>query len=539
MRSFLKAIVCLLIVTNGYSQALPSDITFFNPIIGTATQTITPSGGTADDSQTFTNAINAVNAAGGGIVTITAGVYRILEVDLKSNVHMEINSGATLLPYNPSTTSNNGLFNADANIGIENFSVTGVGGNFLVDLSAHPPTTRLRVINFKYCRNFRIANFMITDNYTEFSSLAFGSNYTTTGTGDARRITNIRGVPEDGIIENITMINGHYGYGLVQTQAGKNLLFRNLNCTGGATLRLETGFALLQYTELFNFEDLKLDDIWARNIINTNGQSAFQLSPHTLDQGYFNAENITSTSSEFTVVWAAGFLRASEEADGLTVGSFESTSKIRNVTSNFGQDAQMRDSRLRYIPCQLRVERSGGIGVATTLNTDGESRTAPSPGAVLSEEDRSGYYPLDFPDTEVTAIGYNIAAHYLPPRAIIKSSFDDYEICNESVNGVNFFIPNGYQNTPNPRSPTEGGLSILDFELDKIGIYPNPAITILNIKLPQHIENERLTIYNILGKQVGHFQLHNNNNKIDVSHLNDGVYFLKFENGLVKKIIIN
>ena len=456
MRLSLIIVVYLLIVTEIFSQTLPADNTFFNPTIGTATQTISASAGTGDDSVTFQNAIDAVNAAGGGKVIVNAGTYRILEVDLKSNVHIEVNSGATLLPFNPLSTANNGLFNADANVGIQNFSVIGIGGNFEVDLSAYDFNWRLRVINFKYCSNFKIANFNITDNYTEFSSLAFGSNYTAMGTGAARRITSIRGVPKDGIIENITMINGHYGYGLVQTQAGKNLLFRNLNCTGGVALRLETGFDLIQYTENIDFEDLKLDNIWARTIECTNGQSALQLSPHTLDQGYFNAEGITATSCETAVVWSSGFTTDDQEMNGLTPGSFESTSKVRNVTATFGQDAQLHKSkRLRWIPCQLRVERSGGIGISVGLNVDEESRTGPSIGSVMREEDKAGHYALDFPDTEVTAIGFNISAYYLPPRAIHSDSFDDYEVCNESINGLTFFIPQEFKNTPNPRNLLE------------------------------------------------------------------------------------
>ncbi|QRM89497.1 MULTISPECIES: T9SS type A sorting domain-containing protein [unclassified Lacinutrix] len=540
MRSFLKITIGLLLVTNVYSQTLPLDNTFFNPTIGAETQTISASGGTGDDSQTLQNAINTVNTAGGGKVIVNAGIYRILEVNLRSNVHLEVNSGVTFLPFNPSASANNALFNADLNTGINNFSLIGIGGNFTIDFTALAATIRIRAISFKYCSNFKVSNFNIIDNYTEFSSLAFGSNYTTTSTASGTRINNIRGIPNGGIIENISMTNGHYGFGLVQTQGGKNLLFRNLSTVGGATLRLETGFNLLQYTELYNFNDIKLDNIWARNIACTNGQSALQLSPHTLSQGYFNAENITATSCEMAVVWAAGFATNTQETDGLIPGSFDETSKIRNVTATFGQNAQMRDSRLRYIPCQLRVERSGSIGVASALNTDGESRTAPSPGAVLSEEDRSGYYPLDFPDTEVTAIGYNIAAHYLPLNAIFKSSIDDYEVCNESVNGVNFFIPNGYQNTPNPRNPLENGtLSVTNLALESIVIYPNPTTNILNIILLNNMEGGTVQFYSIHGKQVGNYQLQTQN-KIDVSHLSNGVYILKFgKTGMVKKVVIN
>ena len=540
MRLSLIFIVCFLIVTEVFSQTLPADNTFFNPTIGVATQTISASAGTGDDSLIFQNAIDAVNTGGGGKVIVNDGTYRILEVDLKSNVHIEINSGATLLPYNPSASANNGLFNADANVGIQNFSVIGTGGNFEVDLSDYDSTMRLRVINFKYCSNFKIANFNITDNYTEFSSLAFGSNYTTTGTGVDRRITSIRGVPNDGIIENITMINGHYGYGLVQTQAGKNLLFRNLNCTGGVALRLETGFDLIQYTENIDFEDLKLDNIWARTIECTNGQSALQLSPHTLDQGYFNAQDITATSCETGVVWSAGFATDDQEDNGLTPGSFESTSKVRNVTATFGQNAQLHASkRLRWIPCQLRVERSGGIGISVNLNVDGESRTGPSIGAVMREEDKAGHYALDFTDTEVTAIGFNIEAYYLPVQAIHSDSFDDYEVCNEAIDGVNFFVPQAFRNTINPRNPLENGsLSITDFTSESISIYPNPANNILNVKLPNVIEHGDIQFYNVFGKQVGGFKL-KSENKIDISAFTPGVYFLKFKGGEVKKVIIN
>ena len=538
MKLFLKITVCLLFAAEAYSQALPADNTFFNPTIGAATQTISPSGGTGDDSQTFTNAINAVNNNGGGKVIVIAGTYRILEIQLESNVHIEVNSGVTFLPFNPSTTANNAMFEADKNTGIENFSLIGMGGDFTVDLSSVDTAIRLRVISFKYCGNFKVANFDIIDNRTEFSSLAFGSNYTTTGTGDDRRINLIRGIPNGGIIENISVINAHYGYGLVQVQGGKNLLFRDLSSEGGANLRLETGFDLLQYTELYDFNDIKLDNIWARNIVGLNGQSALQMSPHTLNQGYFNADGVECTSCEAAVVWAAGFTTDSQAVDGLVPGSFDSTSKIRNVTATFGQNAQLRDTRLRYLPCQLRVERSGGVGVATTLNLDGESRTAPSPGAVISEEDKPGYYPLDFPDVAVTAIGYNIEAHYLPPRAIFKSSFDDYEVCNETVNGVNFFIPNQFQNTPNPRNPLEnGGLSVTDNLLEMVAIYPNPTNNILNIDIPNNLEEE-VQFYNVLGKKVADYKLQSQN-QIDVSHLSKGVYFLKFNSGFVKKVIIN
>ena len=538
-----KQILTIVIVVVGFfesfAQNLPADITFFNPTIGPATQTINPSAGTGDDSQTFIDAINAVNAAGGGKVIVNAGTYRLLEVDLKSNVHIEINSGATIVPINPSTTSNNGMFNADSNAGIENFSIIGTGGNFTVDMSALATTIRIRFIMFKFCSNFKVANFHIIDNYTEFSSLAFGSNYATTSTPDGNRINLIRGVPNHGIIENISMENGHYGYGLVQTQGGNNMLFRDLNCVGGVTLRLETGFNLLQYTDLFNFNDIKLDQIWGRNIECTNGQSALQLSPHTLDQGYFNVSGVVGNSCEAAVVWSSGFTTDEQESFGLTPGSFDTTSKVRDVTSNFGQNAQLHHvKRLRYIPCALRVERVGGIGIATTLNIDGESRMGPAIGAVLKQEDRPGHYDLDFPVTEVTANGYNIEAYYLPPRAVFRDSYDDYEICDEEIEGINFWITPDERDTPNPRNPLENGsLNVDELSFEELKIYPNPTDGLLTFSIPDNFIAKTVQIRDMLGKEITNDTIENKKT-IDLSFLSKGIYLLYIDNNFNQKIIV-
>ena len=520
-----------------FAQSLPADNTFFNPTVGAAIQIINPSAGTGDDSQTFINAISTVNTAGGGKVIVNAGTYRILEVSLMSNVHIEVDSNVTFLPYNY-TENNKSLFEADSNSGVSNFSIVGIGGNFNVDFTGLQPDARIRAVKFNYCSNFRVANFIINDNSTVFSGLTFGSNHTTISTPDGNRIDSIRGVPNGGIIENISITNAHYGYGLVQTQSGKNLLFRNLSGVGGATLRLETGYSLIQYVELIDFEDLKLDNIWARNIECTNGQSALQLSPHTLDQGYFNVSGVVGNSCETAVVWSSGFTTDDEEANGLTPGSYDSSSKIRDVTSNFGQNAQLHQSkRLRYIPCALRMARSGGVGISTTLNIDGESRLGPSIGAVIRQADKPGDYDLDFPVTEVTSNGYNIEAYYLPPRAFFRDSYDDYEICNESVDGLSFWIPVAERNTPNPRNPLENGnLSTNQFNKLEVNVYPNPSNGLVHIDFPNNTETKAIQVFDVLGKKVGSYTIEQKN-EIDLSFLEKGVYFINIPNIARQKII--
>lgn len=535
---FLTTLIVIVGFFKVFAQDPPADITFFNPTYGSTSQTINPSAGTGDDSPTFINAINAVNSAGGGKVIVNAGTYRVLEVPLKSNVHIEVDSNVTFLPYNY-TSNNKSLFDADSNSGISNFSIVGVGGNFNVDFTSLQPDARIRVINFNFCSNFRVANFNIDDNSTVFSGLIFGSNHTTTSTPNGNRIDSIRGVPNGGIIENISITNAHYGYGLVQTQSGKNLLFRDLSGVGGATLRLETGYSLIQYVELIDFEDLKLDNIWGRNIECTNGQSALQLSPHTLDQGYFNVSGVVGNSCEATVVWSSGFTTDEEEANGLTPGSYDSTSKIRDVTSTFGQNAQLHKSkRLRYIPCALRVERSGGIGIATTLNVDDESRLGPAIGAVIRQADKPGDYNLDFPKTEVTANGYNIETYYLPTRAFFTDSYDDYEICNESVDGISFWIPVEERDTPNPRNPLENGtLGINEFSSSELKIYPNPSTGLLNFSFSDNSIPKDVKIFSMLGEKIGSYNIENNK-PLNLSYLPKGIYFLHFQNEFIKKVVL-
>lgn len=68
-------------------------------------------------------------------------------------------------------------------------------------------------------------------------------------------------------------------------------------------------------------------------------------------------------------------------------------------------------------------------------------------------------------------------------------------------------------------------LSIDNFSLDDIFIYPNPTSDILNIKLNK---NEILdySVYDVLGQNIMNNKLNIQRGLIDVSHLKNGIYFL-------------
>ena len=71
-------------------------------------------------------------------------------------------------------------------------------------------------------------------------------------------------------------------------------------------------------------------------------------------------------------------------------------------------------------------------------------------------------------------------------------------------------------------------LSVAEFDIDSISIYPNPAntsITFNNLKQAYNI-----TILNILGQVVLKSNISANQNSLDISKLNLGTYFIKFSN---------
>lgn len=69
-------------------------------------------------------------------------------------------------------------------------------------------------------------------------------------------------------------------------------------------------------------------------------------------------------------------------------------------------------------------------------------------------------------------------------------------------------------------------------------VYPNPTNSLLNFKLNSYkTKLLDFIIYNTLGQSVGNFQLNANNLQIDISYLNNGIYYYSIKNG--QEIILN
>ncbi|WP_456442060.1 T9SS type A sorting domain-containing protein [Psychroserpens sp.] len=77
-------------------------------------------------------------------------------------------------------------------------------------------------------------------------------------------------------------------------------------------------------------------------------------------------------------------------------------------------------------------------------------------------------------------------------------------------------------------------LSVDEFALDTVSIFPNPAKDMITLDLPGSVGDFKTEIYSVLGQLVAKS---NNTKQLDVSNLNSGIYLIRIftENGSVTK----
>lgn len=99
---------------------------------------------------------------------------------------------------------------------------------------------------------------------------------------------------------------------------------------------------------------------------------------------------------------------------------------------------------------------------------------------------------------------------------------------------------NTQKGTPGAANDFDPSLSVNTLDTVTFSVYPIPATNYINIKTSNDLEISNVSINDILGKQVLYISEYKNN-RLDVSSLNNGIYFMNISaNGklLTKKIII-
>lgn len=81
------------------------------------------------------------------------------------------------------------------------------------------------------------------------------------------------------------------------------------------------------------------------------------------------------------------------------------------------------------------------------------------------------------------------------------------------------------------------------FDLEKIQVFPNPAVAEVWVQLPEKflIAGTKIELYNPMGSLLYKAQLQNNYHRIDISHLPKGLYLLRIWNGkswFIEKVVV-
>ncbi|WP_158022024.1 glycoside hydrolase family protein [Flammeovirga pacifica] len=345
-----------------------------------------------NDSDVLQKAIDDISSQGGGKLYIPKGNYSFSEVSLKSNVHLRIDSKAVFRPAEIPDKRNKNytmfkVVNEKSKTPVQNVSICGVNGKFTVDLRyTKTEFLNVRIIQSFNVTNFKYTNLIVRDKFSKFSVLTF----------NGIKIGNRVYGPNKGLIKNIELYGSDYGYGVVQLQLAKKLLFKNLYGEGGATLRIETHNKVLRELGTYDL----VDEIYGRNIRSENGNCALMLSPHFIDQGKVDVRNIKSIGSGFAVRINKGFANPEEAALGLKAGSFSDESVVKNVSATYSKTkAQIKPKHYKYMPCNLRqfIQKD-----PITLFPHGDSYNGPSIAAVLYNPN----YKVNITDKDVSIEGF-------------------------------------------------------------------------------------------------------------------------------------
>lgn len=291
-----------------------------------------------DQSDKLREAIDDVSKHGGGTIVIPKGVYRFSSIYLKSNVHLLIDAGTVIKPSEGvvfSLTPGREEEKANNRAFIENVSIRGVGGSFIIDYHDRKYKDRQRAITAQMVRNFLISDMIVKDNYSVYCGISFSPSREKKEDVSGWEVSR----PTDGTVQNITHLKASPGYGLVQCHGARSVHFENLYSLGGVAFRLEVGA---------DNKNVGVYDLTAQNITCKNGKAAVLLGPHSAKNGVVTIDGVTAISCEKAVGIGAGHVK--EHAPDQTPGWFGEGSSVKNIHAVFGTSAQIKRSEFLRIP---------------------------------------------------------------------------------------------------------------------------------------------------------------------------------------------
>ncbi|MDZ8117062.1 glycosyl hydrolase family 28-related protein [Pontiella agarivorans] len=356
-------------------------------------------GAKVDQSATLQQAIDALAEKGGGRLIVPKGTYGFKSIKLRSNIHLLIEKDTVIKPDWPEgekivvfsidaeRPSGRNISEKDESAYIENVSIRGLGGPFIVDYSGNERSKGegSRAVLAKMVKNFLIENMDIQDNYTTYCGITLAPLQTDT---DISKWTVSRAT--DGTIRNCRIFNASPGYGLTQLHGAQSVHFENLYADGGVTLRMETG-AIGPNTAIY--------DITGKNIVSENGRCAVMMGPHSAQNGLVQIEQVKSIGSSFAVMLGSGHVKKGQlkKYPDSKPGCFAEGSYVKDIHVVFGRKAQVKGQIIMEIPQAYYPDMN--------LRWENKFFEAPSIGAV--RDGSEGAFDVRFENITMEGFRYN------------------------------------------------------------------------------------------------------------------------------------
>lgn len=122
-------------------------------------------------------------------------------------------------------------------------------------------------------------------------------------------------------------------------------------------------------------------------------------------------------------------------------------------------------------------------------------------------------------------------------RAVVRVVFEKYQLIEEIETAFRNEVDSlEFKSSFFINYPTLG-VSVRDYDIENssIIIYPNPASNHIDIELKEAAIAEKIEIYNIYGKKI--YEQYGNQ-RIDISNLTQGTYYVKVNNKVQKFLVV-
>lgn len=496
---------------NGAPSRFPANLNeanFFSDNSGTIPQDrrkVLANNGSADDSGNLNNLITNLSNRGGGVITIPRGTWLFGDIKLKSNVHLLINGGAVIKPKLLRSGDNSIFEIGYRGYKVSNVSIRSTSGKFKIDMSGVPFNSRILPFNVKEVENFMISGCHIIDKWSVHSTVNLGLSPRNGVWAGAKK----------GLIKNISVINAHGGYGAVQVRVGEKIFFKNIaSYGGGATLRIETDGRETSGNQAPQ-NIARVSQISAYNIECKNGNSAVMIQPWGAQNGWFDVQKVKATSC----MAAVRIDRAFVALNAPSIGKFNPNSRITDISSTYGTNAQVKDGNIPFVPCSLRTNPN----ILKTTSKPGQARWFQGPSLA----------PLWYSASSETGQDPRYYSIKIPSLSNLKQNGKNFPANTPTILRWNHRV----QNCANNGSANV--LNVMDDSAElkienKAFIYPNPCkgnYTTLKLENLKEEQTSYFTILNMSGNVVLPKQeFKGSSTKISTSNLPKGVYLVKIEN---------